>query len=102
GKSTGGFLTATTFAFADAVESAVSFIRSRPDLNQLSIGLMGHSEGGLIAPMVASRNNDVKFIVLLAGNGIPIYQVGLQQSADMRRAAGVSEAIIAQSLALDK
>jgi len=102
GKSTGNFLTATTFDFADDVEAAVSFIRSRPDLNQLSIGLMGQSEGGLIAPMVASRNNDVKFIVLLAGDGIPIYQVGLQQSADMRRAAGVSEAIIAQTLALDK
>ncbi|MCX2454367.1 alpha/beta hydrolase [Pedobacter sp. PLR] len=102
GRSTGNFSTATTFDFADDVESAVSFIRSRPDLNQLSIGLIGQSEGGLIAPMVASRNNDVKFIVLLAGDGIPIYQVGLQQSADMSRAAGVSEAIIAKKLALDK
>lgn len=102
GKSTGNFLTATTFDFADDVEAAVSFIRSRSDLNQLSIGLMGQSEGGLIAPMVASRNNDVKFIVLLAGDGIPIYQVGLQQSADMSRVAGESEEIIAQKLALNK
>ena len=63
GKSTGNFLTATTFDFADDVEAAVSFIRSRPDLNHSSIGLMGQSEGGLIAPMVASRNNDVQSIV---------------------------------------
>jgi len=102
GKSTGNFLTATTFDFADDVEAAVSFIRSRADLNQLSIGLIGQSEGGLIAPMVASRNHDVKFIVLLAGDGIPIYQVGLQQSADMSRVAGVSEAVIAQNFALNK
>ncbi|ETZ20195.1 hypothetical protein N824_08255 [Pedobacter sp. V48] len=102
GKSTGNFLTATTFDFADDVEAAVSFIRSRPDLNQLSIGLIGQSEGGLIAPMVASRNNDVKFIVLLAGDGIPIYQVGLQQLEDLNRVAGLSEPIINQKLALDK
>lgn len=102
GKSTGNFSTATTFDFADDVESAVSFIRSRPDLNQLSLGLIGQSEGGLIAPMVASRNTDVKFIVLLAGDGIPIYQVGLQQSADMSRAEGISETIIAENLALHK
>lgn len=102
GKSTGNFLTATTFDFADDVEATISFIRSRPDLNELSIGLIGQSEGGLIASMVASRNNDVKFIVLLAGDGIPIYHVGLQQLADMSRVAGESEAIIAQKLALNK
>lgn len=102
GKSTGNIAIATTFDFADDVEAAVSFIRSRPDLRHLSIGLMGQSEGGLIAPMVASRNHAVKFIVLLAGPGVPIYQVGLQQSADMRRAVGVPETVIAQSVALDK
>ncbi|WP_342328292.1 hypothetical protein [Pedobacter sp. FW305-3-2-15-E-R2A2] len=55
-----------------------------------------------LAPMVASRNNDVKFIVLLAGDGIPLYEVGLQQSADRSRVEGVSETVIAQNLALDK
>lgn len=102
GKSTGDFSTSTTFDFADDVEAAVSFIGSRPDLNQLSIGLMGHSEGGLIAPMVASRNKNVKFIVLLAGPGIPIYQLGLQQSADVSRVDGVSNTVIAQNFALNK
>ena len=102
GKSTGEFSTATTFDFADDVEAAISFIRSRRDLNKLSIGLMGHSEGGLIAPMIASRNKNVKFIVLLAGPCTSIYQLGLQQSADMSRVAGVSEAVITQNLALNK
>ncbi|MGY4384522.1 alpha-beta hydrolase superfamily lysophospholipase [Pedobacter sp. UYP24] len=48
GKSTGTFSTSTTFDFADDVEAAISFIHSRKDLNKLSIGLIGHSEGGLI------------------------------------------------------
>jgi pimeloyl-ACP methyl ester carboxylesterase len=100
-KSTGNFATATSFDFADDAEAAVSYIHSRPDLNHLSIGLMGHSEGGFIAPIVAGRNNNVKFIVLLAGPGVPIYQLGLKQSADMSRVAGVSDTIIAQNLALN-
>lgn len=52
--------------------------------------------------MAASRNTEVKFIVLLAGDGIPIYEVGLQQLADMSRAEGVLEEIIAQNSALNK
>jgi pimeloyl-ACP methyl ester carboxylesterase len=102
GKSTGNFSTATTYDFADDVEAAISFIRSRQDLEKLSIGLIGHSEGGTIAPMVASRNKDVKFIVLMAGPGVPIYQLGLQQSADMSRVAGVPDSIVAQNLVLNK
>lgn len=102
GKSTGNFSTATTYDFANDVEAAISFIRSRQDLKKLSIGLIGHSEGGVIAPIVASRNNDVKFIVLMAGPGVPIYQLGLQQSSDMSRVAGVPDSVIAKNLALNK
>ena len=65
-KSTGNFTTATSADFADDAEAAVTYIQSRADLKGLSIGLMGHSEGGMIAPIVASRNKAVKFIVLLA------------------------------------
>jgi dipeptidyl aminopeptidase/acylaminoacyl peptidase len=66
GKSTGIFATATTADFADDAEAAVEFIRSRADLKGFKIGLVGHSEGGLIAPIVASRNPGLGFIVLLA------------------------------------
>lgn len=102
GKSTGKFSTATTFDFADDVEAAVSFIRSRQDLNKLSIGLIGHSEGGLIATIVASSNKDIKFIVLLAGPGIPLYQLSLQQSADISHTAGASELAVNQALSLNR
>lgn len=102
GKSTGDFSTTTTFDSADDVEAAVSFIHSRPDLNQLSIGLIGHSEGGLIAPMVASRNNDIKFIVLLAGPGTSGYQLMLQQTTSLSHLAGASDVAVNQLLAFNK
>lgn len=82
-KSTGNFGLATSADFAHDAEAAVNYILSRPDLKNLSIGLMGHSEGGLIAPMVASRNKAVKFIVLLAGPGVPTEQLMVKQTADL-------------------
>ncbi|MGY3215473.1 alpha/beta hydrolase family protein [Mucilaginibacter sp. HD30] len=91
GKSTGNFAAATTADFADDTEAAVKYIQVRPDLNKLSIGLIGHSEGGMIAPMVAARNNAVKFICLLAAPGVPMTELGLQQQKDQLRMAGTAE-----------
>lgn len=88
GKSTGNFSKTTTAGFADDTEAAVNYIKSRPDLKNLSVGLIGHSEGGMIAPMVASRNAAVKFIVLLAGPGAQSSEVLVQQIADQNRLAG--------------
>ena len=94
GQSTGIFAAATSADFADDAEAAVSYIQSRPDLKNLSIGLMGHSEGGLIAPMVASRNKAVKFIILLAGPGVPIIDLMTKQTEDQTRVSGAPEAIV--------
>lgn len=93
-KSTGNFFEATTADFADDVEAAVNYIGSRPDLKKLSLGLIGHSEGGMIAPMVAARNKAVKFMVLLAGPGIPSSQVMKQQSEDMKNVTKNSDSAI--------
>ena len=100
-QSTGNFATATSADFADDAEAAVSYIQSRPDLKNLSIGLMGHSEGGLIAPMVASRNKAVKFIVLLAGPGVPTLQLMVKQAEDQMRLAGMSGEAMKISLDID-
>jgi pimeloyl-ACP methyl ester carboxylesterase len=99
GASTGSFATATSADFADDAEAAVNYIASRADLKGLSIGLMGHSEGGMIAPMVASRDARVKFIVLLAGPGVPIRELMLRQSADQMRIGGAPADVIARSTA---
>jgi len=93
-KSTGVFSTATTADFADDAEGAVNFIKSRADLKGLAIGLMGHSEGGMIAPLVASRNPSVKFVVMLAGPGIPIVQLMTKQSTDQMRLSGVPDTTV--------
>ena len=93
-KSTGNFNTATTADFADDAEAAVNFIKSRPDLKSLSIGLLGHSEGGMIAPVIASRNKSVKFIVLLAGPGIPITELMVRQNEDQLRLMAAPDSVI--------
>jgi fermentation-respiration switch protein FrsA (DUF1100 family) len=101
-KSTGNFATATTADFADDAEAAVNYIRSRADLKNLSIGLMGHSEGGIIAPLVASRNKAVKFVVMLAGPGVPMVQISAQQIIDFNRLAGSSDETIKNSTEASK
>ncbi|MEO1010652.1 MAG: alpha/beta fold hydrolase [Bacteroidota bacterium] len=70
GQSTGDFSTATSTDFATDVQSAISYLKTRKEIDQNKIGLVGHSEGGIIAPMVASKSEDINFIVLLAGTGI--------------------------------
>ena len=70
GQSTGDSKTATSADFATDVESAVAYLKTRKEINLKKIGLMGHSEGGIIAPMVAAKSKDISFIVLLAGTGI--------------------------------
>ena len=99
GQSTGNFGTATSADFADDVEAAIAYLQSRSDLNKSSIGLMGHSEGGMIAPMVAARNKAVRFVVLLAAPGVPIPELMAQQTKDQMRLAGADAADIAGSAA---
>jgi pimeloyl-ACP methyl ester carboxylesterase len=90
-ESTGDFETATTFDFATDVESAVQYLKKRKGIDKRKIGLIGHSEGGIIAPIVAANSDDISFIVLLAGTGIPGNQLLLQQQELIGRAQGVSE-----------
>ncbi len=99
GQSTGNFSTATSADFADDAEAAIAYLQSRSDLSKSSIGLMGHSEGGMIAPMVAARNKAVKFVVLLAAPGVPITELMAQQTTDQMRLAGADSADIAGSAA---
>jgi pimeloyl-ACP methyl ester carboxylesterase len=79
GKTTGDFNQATTLDFAKDVEAGLDFLEAQPEVQKQNIGLIGHSEGALIAPMVADKRKEVKFIVLLAGPGIPTIDLMQQQ-----------------------
>jgi pimeloyl-ACP methyl ester carboxylesterase len=99
GSSSGKFSTATSEDFAGDVLAAVTFLKSRPHMDPRRIGLIGHSEGGLIAPMVARRSNDVAFMrhaggARSAGDSILILQGaadapsgGVERRADAREIA---------------
>ena len=89
--SKGDFKTATTYDFSTDVEAGVAYLQTRKEINKKKIGLMGHSEGGIIAPMVASRSKDIAFIVLLAGTGIPGDQLLLLQQELIGKASGSSD-----------
>lgn len=90
-KSTGNFATATSADLATDALAAVEFLKTRSRIDPARIGIAGHSEGGIIAPMVAAESDDVAFIVLLAGTGLNGEQILLLQSALIARAAGVAE-----------
>ncbi|MEO6682546.1 MAG: alpha/beta fold hydrolase [Ginsengibacter sp.] len=98
GQSTGDFNTATTADFATDVESAIEYLKTRKEINKRKIGLVGHSEGGIIAPIVAAKSKDVSFIVLLAGTGIRGDKLLLLQQELISRASGISEMEIKKSL----
>ena len=69
-KSTGNFSEATTEDFARDAAAAVEFLKSHARINANEIGLAGHSEGGLIAPMVCGLRDDISFVVLMAATGV--------------------------------
>lgn len=95
-QSKGNFEKATTKDFANDVMAAVNFLKKQKDIDSNCIGLIGHSEGGIIAPMVAAKSKDVAYIVLMAGTAIPGSELLVRQQELIGRASGVSE----QELAL--
>jgi uncharacterized protein len=96
-KSQGSQYGATSLDFSTDVEAAVDFLKQQKDINPKAIGLIGHSEGGLIAPIVASKRNEIAFIVSLAGPGVTGQQIILKQSGDISRLSGVSDEDIKKS-----
>jgi fermentation-respiration switch protein FrsA (DUF1100 family) len=89
--SKGDFKTATTLDFSTDVEAALQYLQTRKEIDHKKIGLIGHSEGGIIAPMVAAKSKNVSFIILLAGTGIPGDELLLLQQELIGRASGISE-----------
>lgn len=102
GSSKGDFKSATTADFTTDVESALAYLKTRKEINPKQIGLIGHSEGGIMAPIVASKSKDVNFIILLAGTGIPGNELLLLQQEKIAKVSGVSDTEIKKGSAYNK
>ncbi len=101
GRSKGSFATATDADFAEDVLACVSWLKARKEVDPKRIGLVGHSEGGVVAPLAVVRQpEDVAFLVMLAGVGLPPEELLIRQGADMARAEGLGEAAIAKASAM--
>ena len=103
GGSGGDYATATFTDFAADAESALTFLKSRSEIAADRIGLVGHSEGGIVAPMIAARDPSVRFVVLMAAPGMRLGPLLRLQGAKIAQASGVSEDDIARRSAfIDK
>ncbi|WP_017733443.1 alpha/beta hydrolase family protein [Nafulsella turpanensis] len=90
GQSEGAFIKANTEDFASDAAAAVDYLQYRPDVKAKHIGLIGHSEGGIIAPMVAAKGKPVSFIVMLAGPALPGHELILEQGETLLRQQGAT------------
>jgi len=97
GKSTGNYDQATTEDFASDVTAALAYLKSRKEIDARKIGLIGHSEGGSIASMVASHTLDVAWVVLLAAPGLKGEHIMLLQSELILKVAGFDDERIAKA-----
>jgi len=90
-ESEGDFRNATTYNFADDVAAAFNFLRNYKGVNSKKIGIVGHSEGGMIAPLLASKIKEIAFIVMMAGPGSSGEEILYQQTKLISLAEGKSE-----------
>lgn len=93
-KSKGSFATATSADFANDVEALFLWAKTCPKVDSKKIVLVGHSEGGLIAPMVASRQKEIAGVIMLAGPGVSGDRIILNQSRKISKVAGMPDAIL--------
>ncbi|MDQ5844199.1 MAG: lysophospholipase, partial [Acidobacteriota bacterium] len=90
GKSTGDWKLSD---FADLAEDAIAgihYLQRRKEINPKQIGLYGHSQGGMIAPLAASRSRDVAFIISGAGSAVPVYESDINSVTNQIRAKGIA------------
>lgn len=102
GQSSGDFAKATLADFADDALAGLAFLKSRPELDGQHIGLIGHSEGGSVAILAASRSNGVAFLLTMAGPGVAGSELAQSQAAAMLKAAGATDRQIEQNRRLQQ
>jgi hypothetical protein len=97
GGSTGDFDKATAMDFVSDAMAGVTYLKNRREIDHGWIGLVGHSEGGMIAPMVAAQSPDIAYIVLIASPGLAIKKMEFSEEARALKANGASDDLIARN-----
>lgn len=90
-QSTGNFASATSFDFAEDALAAITFLKQQKKINTSKIGVIGHSEGGMIAEIISGKNTSLNFAVLLAAPGKDIRELMIDQTTAILRANGSNE-----------
>ena len=94
GGSDGEVKNATSMDFSYDAEAAYDYLRNRKEINATKVGILGHSEGGVINFMVSARRPEVAFLVSLAGPSVNGIEVLKEQQAAILRASGMSEEMV--------
>ena len=102
GRSTGSADRATTLDLAGDAQAGIAFLKTRKEIDASRLGLIGHSEGAIIAPYIASHSKDLPWLVLLAAPATKGQDTLLNQSELIGRAGGLSDAQLVASLTFDK
>lgn len=97
GKSTGDWKQSNFDDLAADAIAGISLIQQRKEINARKIGIYGHSQGGMIAPLVASRSKDVAFVISGAGSAIPLYEAEVNSIVNQVSAKGISGNELAES-----
>ncbi|WP_299104872.1 alpha/beta fold hydrolase [uncultured Tenacibaculum sp.] len=102
GESTGDYGAANSFDFANDVRAIFKYLQTRKEIDQNKIGLIGHSEGGLIAPIVAGESPEIAFIISLAGPSLSGNKILLSQQKAIAMAKGQEPSDIEKSQKLNR
>lgn len=100
GESGGNFATATTPDFATDAEAAYTYLQHHQSINKKKVGLLGHSEGALVAAQVAAKHPEAAFVVLMAGNAVPGTDLLLAQNEALLKNAGLPQELLQKYLSL--
>ncbi|AXC10048.1 hypothetical protein ACPOL_0681 [Acidisarcina polymorpha] len=102
GGSTGDYDAATTVDFTSDAEAAATWLKTQPEIDPHHVGVLGHSEGGIIAPAVAVGDRSVAFVVMIAGPAIRGDKLFVLQSAATAKTYGAPDGYIAKRRVFDQ
>lgn len=100
GKTTGDFETSTTGDFANDVDDQIAYLKSDKNIDASKIGLIGHSEGGMIASIVSSRNKNVKFMISMSGVGVSGIEILNLQNTAILKSFGFTDKVVNKQMEL--